>query len=607
MESSDCECGTDESKGAYGGDVKMGEVPENPSCKLIDINRCIDLLRLVFKQGMAFLDNGSGAGLLERMLVGMPGYVVDKIFENPAVAQRDAPGRMRVMTPTLETDIAHTFAKETRKAISKEIQGDFFGIYVDVCSQRNTGRNYMVLFARYVNGKGDVVERLLGIVPEPHVSGPSLKVAVHSMLSEAGLSSSSMRAQGYGLGQYDGEVLTELKSLFTGENASAHYVHPHVCPLHSLLITASFAQFDVYELFKLVDMLSNLIEDSPQFNEKLRTLVQERGLNLDNDLGKAGETNWGSYYEAIVKFAAYFSPICDALDFVGEVSSRDTKFVIYEICGRLSYDLVFALLLMQDVLGVTNELSLALDRKDWDADHCVALLQESKKQLQVMRDEGWPPFLNKVGMFCNENDVDVVTMGEKFKKKAWRVDEPTAVTNLDYYHVDFFQQVINSQLEELDRRFTKESWELVLLASHLNPRNSFRSFDKDKLVGFARLYASEFSDYDIAALDLELQAFITDASSDTRFSRMNMLSDLSVLMVETGKNVAYPLVYLLVKLALILSGTPTTVKATSTALKFIDNTMREDPCNQWISDCLLLYLEPDVVKSITNDVVIASL
>jgi hypothetical protein len=121
MESSDCECGTDESKGAYGGDVKMGEVPENPSCKLIDINRCIDLLRLVFKQGMAFLDNGSGAGLLERMLVGMPGYVVDKIFENPAVAQRDAPGRMRVMTPTLETDIAHTFAKETRKAITKEI------------------------------------------------------------------------------------------------------------------------------------------------------------------------------------------------------------------------------------------------------------------------------------------------------------------------------------------------------------------------------------------------------------------------------------------------------------------------------------------------------
>jgi hypothetical protein len=173
--------------------------------------------------------------------------------------------------------------------------------------------------------------------------------------------------------------------------------------------------------------------------------------------------------------------------------------------------------------------------------------------------------------------------------------------------VNFFQKVINSQLEELDRRFTKESSELVLLASHLNPRNSFQSFDKDKLVGFARLYPSEFSDSDTAALDLELQAFITDVRLDARFCGMNMLSDLSVKMVETGKNAAYPLVYLLVKLALILPGTPATVKAATTALKFIEDTMREDPCNQWISDCLLLYLEPDIVESIPNDVVIASL
>ncbi|CAM0873577.1 unnamed protein product [Alopecurus aequalis] len=330
---------------------------------------------------------------------------------------------MRMMTPSLETDVAHAFAKETRKGISKEIQGDFFGIYVDVCSQHNTWKNYMVLFTRYVNRKGDIVERLIGIVPEPHASGPSLKEAVHWMLSEAGLSSSSIRAQGYGLGQYDGEVLTELKSLLASGNSSAHYVHPHICPLHSLLISASYEQFEVYELFKVVDVLSSLTEESPQFTEKLCGLIQVRGVNLDNGLRKAGETNWGSYYEAIVKFAAYFTHVCDALDFVEEVSSRDVKYMVHEICRRLSYDLVFALLLMQDVLGVTDELSLALDRKDLDVEKCVALLQESKKRLQAMRDEGWTTFLNKVGMFCNDNDLDVVTMGEKFKRRKWKADD----------------------------------------------------------------------------------------------------------------------------------------------------------------------------------------
>ena len=84
-ESSDCQCGGVIRLPGYGGNAKMGEVPENPSGKLVNIDSSIDLLRFVFKQGMTFLDNGSGRGLLQRMLVCMPGYVVDKIFEQPAV------------------------------------------------------------------------------------------------------------------------------------------------------------------------------------------------------------------------------------------------------------------------------------------------------------------------------------------------------------------------------------------------------------------------------------------------------------------------------------------------------------------------------------------
>ena len=40
--------------------------------------------------------------------------------------------------------------------------------------------------------------------------------------------------------------------------------------------------------------------------------------------------------------------------------------------------------------------------------------------------------------------------------------------------------------------------------------------------------------------------------SDNRFSKVQGIGDLSQTLVETKKNVVYPLVYLLVKLALIL-------------------------------------------------------
>jgi len=226
---------------------------------------------------------------------------------------------MRTITPTLDKDIAHAFAKETRKGIACELQGDFYGVYVDVIYIPSKFMSCMVLFARYINGKGDVVERLLGIVPEPSAHGSSLKMAVGSMLSEAGLSLSKLRGQGYGLFGYSDEIFTELKTSITNKNALEYYVHPYVCQLHSSLVCSSHGQFDVYQLFQTVDALSNLIQDCPQFTEKVCALIQEGGVNLDNGLNKPSETRWGSYYEALVKFGTYFDPICEALYFVRDV------------------------------------------------------------------------------------------------------------------------------------------------------------------------------------------------------------------------------------------------------------------------------------------------
>jgi hypothetical protein len=586
----------------------MEEPQQGPPPKKVDINRAVDLMRFVFKEGMPFLDNGSGRCFAERMLVDMSGFMVSMMFQDPGIPQRNGPAQMWTITPTLDKDIAHAFAKQTRKCIASELQGDFYGIYVDVLYIPSACMSYMVMFVRYLNGKGDVVERLLGIVPEPSSFGSSIKVAVGSMLSEAGLSLSKLRGQGHGLFGYNDNIFTELKTSITSENASEYYVHPYLCQLHSSLVCSSYDPYEVCELFKTVNVLSNLIRDCPQFTEKVCALIREKGVDLDDDLKKPGETQWGSYYEALVKFATYFDPICDALYFVREVvKDNDQNYLAYKVLEELSYDFAFGLLLMQDVLSITNELSLALDRKYVDAEKCMALLQEAKRQLRVMRDQGWTSFLNKIGMFCSDNEIPTPIMGDKFDSR-WRLrDRATTMTNLEHYHVDFFEKVINIHLNEFDRRFTEQSSALFLLSSCLSPRNSFEAFDKEKLIGYARLYPSEFSDTAVEALDLQLEAFIKDVCSDARFREMNAVSDLSVKMVETGKNAMYPLVYLLLKVALVLPLTPATAKTASSALKFIESTMEKEPCNQWISDCLLLFLERDIFESVTNDAVIAIL
>ncbi|KAF8728732.1 hypothetical protein HU200_018008 [Digitaria exilis] len=514
----------------------MEDSQEVPSPKKVNIDRAVDLMRFFFREGTPFLDNGSGRSFVERMIGDMSCFMVNMMFQDPGISPRNGPPRMWTITPTLDKDIAHAFAKETRKGIASEIQGDFYGIYVDVMHIPSKFLSYMVVFVRYLNGKGDVVERLLGVVPEPGYDS-SLEVEVGLLLSEAGL-----------------------------------------------------------------------IQDCPQFTEKLCALIQGTGVNLDSDLKKPGETCWGSYYEALVKFATYLDPICDALYFVKKaVENNDQRYLAYKVLEGLTYDFAFGLLLMQDVLSITNELSLALDQKYVDAENCMELLQEAKRQLVVMKDEGWSSFLNKIGMYCSDNEIPMPNMGEKFKPRPWLRDKATTMTNLEHYHADFFEKVINIHLNEFDKRFSEKSSALFLLSSCLNPQNSFQAFDKEKLVGYARLYPSEFSDAAVAALDLQLEAFIMDVRFDARFREMNALSDLSVKMVETGKNAEYPLVYLLLKLALILPGTPATAKTASSALKFIESTMAKDPCSQWTSDCLLLFLERDIFETVTNDAVIAIL
>jgi hypothetical protein len=68
-----------------------------------------------------------------------------------------------------------------------------------------------------------------------------------------------------------------------------------------------------------------------------------------------------------------------ALEFVDEtITDCDQRYLAYKVLDDLSYDFAFGLLLMQDVLGVMNELSLALDREDLEAENCMAVLHESR-------------------------------------------------------------------------------------------------------------------------------------------------------------------------------------------------------------------------------------
>lgn len=108
---------------------------------------------------------------------------------------------------------------------------------------------------------------------------------------------------------------------------------------------------------------------------------------------------------------------------------------------------------------------------------------------------------------------------------------------------------------------------------------------------------------DILAFDSQLQNYIFDMRSNDFFLELQGVSELAKNLVSTKKHETYPLVYLLVKLALTLHVATATVERSFSVMKYIKNELRNRMGDQWMNDCLVMYIEKDVGYSIDNETI----
>ena len=69
-------------------------------------------------------------------------------------------------------------------------------------------------------------------------------------------------------------------------------------------------------------------------------------------------------------------------------------------------------------------------------------------------------------------------------------------------------------------------------------------------------------------------------------------------MVEMKKNISYPLVYSLVILVLILPVATAIIERAFSAMNIIKNQLCNRIEDQWMNDCLVIYIEKDIFKTI---------
>ncbi|XP_025632738.1 uncharacterized protein [Arachis hypogaea] len=252
--------------------------------------------------------------------------------------------------------------------------------------------------------------------------------------------------------------------------------------------------------------VANLIADDQ--------LVTGSGLNQIGTLQRAGDTRWGSHLNSVRSLLCMFDATCEVLEKSteeGNFSTRGDANAAYD--AITSFEFVFVLHLMRNILEVSHDLCQALQRKNQDILNALTLVSTTKTLIQRMRESSWEAFIKEVILFCEKHEVE---------------------------------------LQERNGRFNDNMVELLTLSSTLDPRDNYKFFSVNKVCELVeRFYPGDFSDQEKFHIRMQAQHYELDVPNHVELTNLCTISELCQRLTKTGKSLTYPLIDRLIRLGML--------------------------------------------------------
>ncbi|KAH9762175.1 TTF-type domain-containing protein [Citrus sinensis] len=320
-----------------------------------------------------------------------------------------------------------------------------------------------------------------------------------------------------------------LQALILKDFLYAYYIHCLAHRQQLALVTVSYEIVPIHHFFTKRTSVVNIVGASCKRNDELKLaqaadieymisideLEIGRKFNQIGTLRRPGDTQWSSHFRSVSNLIKMF---------------RDAD-AAYEV--MTTFEFVFILHLMKEIMAITDILCQALQSKSQDVLHAMHLVSSTKALIQKFRDD-------RQGQALRQEDNFTVA---------------------EHYRVNLFYAVIDYQLQELSGRFNEHAVQLLILSSTLDPRKcreSFRIGDVCQLVD--KFYLADFTDVDKMNLKIQLEHYEYNVVQHPKFKSLSTIFDLSQWLVSTRKATILPLVYRIIVLVLTLPVSTTTTE-----------------------------------------------
>ncbi|XP_022856185.1 zinc finger MYM-type protein 1-like [Olea europaea var. sylvestris] len=496
-------------------------------------------------------------------------------------------------------------ANRVRRMIREEVGDGYFCILVDE-AQDASKREQMAIILRFVNGQGILTGRYFDIKSVSDTTSSSLKDEIVNVLAQHELEVSKMRGQGYdGASNMQG-AWNGLQALFLRDCPFAYYVHCFAHRLQLVLVYVAKEVDVIWEFFSHLDNIINIITSSPkrvtelQYAQRIEIehmlAIGEResgsGANQVGNLQRLGATRWSSHYESIKSLIDMYNATCAVFENLSVhcPNGKSQGEVRGTYKQMKSFDFVFSLHLMHTIMRITYVLCQALQRKSQDILIAMRFISTTTKFLHKLRDDDWKEFLE-------EPDLESL-----YKVGPCRSRDP--ITMKHHYHFDVFNEAIDYVLMELNTRFNDTSVELLTLSAALDPRDSFASFSSHDICTLAeKFYPEDFPKEDIRTLEYELRHYELDMNTESRFQESTLV-ELCWQLTESKRSEIYVMVTRLIRLVLTLPISTATTERAFSAMKNVKTDLCNKMEDEFLADCMTLFIERELAQKIDIDSVI---